>query len=120
MVPMHSRRQNGSLPPQGPNRVKQADLCTHEIRPPNSEPDSCGTSPAMTWLRVRLTRSCERQALPEVDAAHFGVGAHVFGSAVGNDTALVQHRDLLRDRKYDLHIVLGEEQRQRALPGDAF
>src|SRR5438034_2248505 len=58
-------------------------------------------------------------ALSEVDAAHLGVGAHGRRGAVGDHAALVQHGDLLRDGEDDLHVVLGEQQRQPALAREA-
>jgi hypothetical protein len=43
---------------------------------------------------------------------------HGFGFTLGDQTSLVQHGDFLRDREHDLHIVFGEQQRQRALRRD--
>ena len=37
------------------------------------------------------------------------------GAPVGDDAALVQHGDLVRDREHHVHVVLGEQQRQAAL-----
>src|SRR5438552_4912208 len=58
-------------------------------------------------------------ALSEIDAPHLGVRAHVGRRAVGDHEPLVQHGDLLRDGEDDLHVVLGEQQRQAALARDA-
>ena len=56
---------------------------------------------------------------PEIDAAHFGIGAHLLGRALGQLAALVEHGDLLRDAEHHRHVMLGEQQRQAALGGDA-
>ena len=58
-------------------------------------------------------------ASPEVDAAHLVVAANLVRHAGGDDAALMQDGDLVRDREHDLHVVLGEEQGQVALLGDA-
>ena len=57
--------------------------------------------------------------LSEIDAAHLGIAAHLLRRAVGDHAALMQHRDLLRDGEHDVHVVLGEQQRELALLRDA-
>lgn len=47
MAPAPRRQKKGSLPSQGPGRVKQAGLCSSEIWLPNSKPDSHGLGPAV-------------------------------------------------------------------------
>ena len=45
--------------------------------------------------------------------------ADLFGSAVGDDLALVEHGDAVGDGEDHFHVVLGEEQGQPALAPDA-
>ena len=55
----------------------------------------------------------------EIDPTHLGIAAHFLRPALGENAALMQHRDLLGDREHHLHVVLGEQQCQAALAGDA-
>src|SRR5438874_7134997 len=81
-------------------------------------PPSLGRAPAQPWRASGLPDDVS-PALSEIDAPHLGVRAHVGRRAVGDHAALVQHGDLLRDGENDLHVVLGEQQRQAALARDA-
>ena len=59
------------------------------------------------------------QRVAEIDAAHFRVIAHFGRRAVGDQPPLVQDGDLLRDAEHHRHVVLGKQQCQGALAGDA-
>ena len=59
------------------------------------------------------------QPLSQVHAPHLGVGADRLGRAVGDHAALVQHGDAIGGAEHHVHVVLGEQQRQAALAGDA-
>ena len=60
-----------------------------------------------------------RQPVAEIDPPHLGIVTHLRRRPFGDQPALVQYRDLLCDTEYDLHVVLGEQQGQTALLGDA-
>ena len=61
----------------------------------------------------RATSSCP--LLPKIDPPYLRVIAHLAGRSDGDQSSLMQDRDLLRDREDDLHVVFGEQQRQLAL-----
>ena len=69
---------------------------------------------------IPRTSSNASPPLSEIDAPHFGIAAHVLRPAFRDHPSLMQHRDLLRDREHDLHVVLGEQQGEAALTGEAF
>jgi hypothetical protein len=55
----------------------------------------------------------------EIDPPHLRIAAHLLRPALGQNPALVQHRDLLGDRENHLHVVFGKQQGQATLAGDA-
>ena len=68
----------------------------------------------MSWTSSRLN------VAPEIDAPHFRVRADLGRRSLRDQLALMQHRDFLRDREHDVHVVLGEQERELALRNHAF
>ena len=70
---------------------------------------------------ARLARRAARCALEslngdsalvaEVDRLHFGIGPNRLRRALGDDAAVIEHDDAIGVTEHDIHVVLGEEDR---------
>src|SRR5579871_2003746 len=63
-------------------------------------------------------RSMEHRPGAEVDLAHLRVAAHFSRRRAGDDAAPIQHHDGMSMPEDDIHVVLGEQYRDAALPDD--
>ena len=72
------------------------------------------TAGGLAWAGVVSSRP-----LAQIDAPDLGVTAHLGGRALGDEPSLVEHADALGDGEDDFHVVLGEQQREASITGDA-
>ena len=79
------------------------------------------TAPATARSRYRCSSTVRRLTgrSPEVDPPHLVDRRGSLPARPRDDSTLVQYRDALRGREHDVHVVLGEEQREAALGRDA-
>src|SRR3954469_21747206 len=73
-------------------------------------------TPCRMWLRPyqalrSRTSSIALDRLAEIDAPHLLVRADVVGRALGEEPAVVQHQDAVRDAHDELHPVLDKDHR---------
>src|SRR2546423_1917154 len=59
--------------------------------------------------------SCDRHGFPEIHVVHAYVATHVRRGAVGDNATLVQHGHAIREAEDDVHVVLDDEDRERAI-----
>src|SRR5260370_29136316 len=88
---------------------------------------SLSDTPNRIWLKpYAVCRSRTSRVIPprpsfrlaQVDALHVLVALHLFWRALGQNGALVQHCDALGNAEHDIHVVLGEQQRQAPFADD--
>src|SRR3954471_4034248 len=107
--------------PLRPTRATHSPAATASETPystwawPYQASSDCTSSIAL--LRHRGRR--ERRSSAEVDLAHACVVAHRRRRAFGDQLAARQHDDAIGVREDDVHAVLGEEDADRLLVGEA-
>src|SRR6266850_2854310 len=88
---------------------------TSATRPPRGTTSETPRSTSAPWMAtLRPARFNMTSDMAQHCSAHFGIGEHGGGLALGDNQSLVENQNALAVAEHDLHVVLDEDSRDPA------